>query len=469
MLKLKQFILNNIYWIVCLSATIILAFFIVHNAQWLIGDDAIIIKKTGSGIPFSIFDTVSPSSGRYYPLAYYAYNILILFNNGVVSVQQHYILVALGFSFFSIFIFLLNKEIFKKYTVKKYITNSLAFLFSFMIIQRAYTTFSYVFSTIWIDYLLLIVFMFFSYQFYNSQKYIFAIIAILSILYCVFCIETIFILPMSFGILPLLFSFNNLTKKEKWFNISLISVGLFFLISYYFVVYIHITKAYDGSHGAEISLFQNAINMLMNQKLLLVALLVFALRLYFIFIKKEKYDKFYDTMLLTGFAYTLGCFVLGLNWGMYYMISVLFVSFPILYYFNKYFEMKYLIVIILILSIFHIRNFPKNITTVQKDRIETKGLIETLKVYRDKNYTFVWKDKLLVENNWDKIISNWKKESLSILLTHEFNEPTFKFIENTNERNILFFYPDEYEKTTKLIDRNNMMILLEKDGIIIGY
>ena len=467
--KLKKFILNNIYWIVCLSATIILASFIVHNAQWLIGDDAIIIKKTGSGIPFSIFDTVNPAAGRYYPLAYYAYNILLLFNNGVVSVQQHYILVALGFSFFSFFIFLLNKEILKKYTVKKYITNSLAFLFSFMIIQRTYTTFSYVFSTIWIDYLLLIVFIYFTYQFYKSQKYIFAIIAILAILYCVFCIETIFILPLSFGILPLLFSLNSLTKEEKWFNISLISVGLVFLLSYYFVVYIHITEAYDGSHGAEISLFQNAINMLMNQKLLLVALLVFALRLYFIFIKKEKYDKFYDTMLLTGFAYTLVCFVLGLNWGMYYMISVLFVSFPILYYFSKYFELKYLIVIILILSTFYIRNYPKNIITVQRDRIETKGLIETLKIYRDKNYSFVWEDELLVENNWDKVMSDFKNESLSILLSHEFNDPSFKFIKKSNAGNNLFFYPNEYEKNSKLIDRNKNTIISEKAGIIIGY
>jgi hypothetical protein len=260
-----------------------------------------------------------------------------------------------------------------------------------------------------------------------------------------------------------------LSKKEKWFSISLIFVGLFFLLTYYFVVYINIIEAYDGSHGSENNLFQNAINMLMNQKLMLVALLILVLRLYFVFIKKEKYHKFYDTMLLTGFVYTLGCFVLVLNWGMYYVISVLFVSFPILYYFNKYFKMKYLSVIILFLSVFYIRNYPKNIIAIQRNRIETKELIETVKAYSDMNYTFVWKDRVLVENNWDKTMSDWKKVSLSTLLSHEFNDPSFKFIENSNVENILFFYPAENYKILKSIDRNKTTIISEKQGIIIGY
>ena len=467
--KLKQFGLNNISWLVWLLTTLTLAFFIVHNAQWLIGDDAIIIRKTGSGIFFSIFDTITPESGRFYPLAYYAYNILLFFNNGVVSVQQHYILIALSFLLFSFFIFFLNKEILKKSTSEKYVTDSLALLFLFMIIQRSYSTFSHIFTTIWIDYLLVIVFIFFTYQFYKSQKIYFAIIAVLSISYCVFCFETIFILPISTGFLPLLFSLNNLSKKEKWFSISLIFVGLFFLLTYYFVVYINIIEAYDGSHGSENTLFQNAINMLMNQKLMLVALLILVLRLYFVFIKKEKYHKFYDTMLLTGFVYTLGCFILVLNWGMYYVISVLFVSFPILYYFNKYFKMKYLSVIILFLSVFYIRNYPKKIIAIQRNRIETKELIETVKAYSDMNYTFVWKDRVLVENNWDKTMSNWKKTSLSALLSHEFNDPSFKFIENSNVENILFFYPAESYKILKSIDRNKMTIISEKHGIVIGY
>lgn len=469
MKKLKQFVLNDISWLPWLITTLTLMFFIVHNGQWLLGDDAIIILKTGSGIPFSIFDTITPTSGRFYPLAYYAYNILLIFNTGEVSVQHHYILVALGFLFFSFAIFFLNKKILEKSTAKKYVTDSLALLFSFMVIHRSYSTFSHVFTTIWVDYLLLTVFIFFTYQFYKSQKSYFAIIAILSISYCVFCIETIFILPISVGCLTLLFSFNNLSRKEKWFSVSLIFVGLSFLITYYFVVYIHITSAYDGAHGSENTLFQNVIKILMNQKLLLVALLVLALRLYFIFIKKDKYNKFYDTMLLTGLAYTFGCFFLGLNWGMYYVISILFVSFPILYYFNKYFEMKYLGAIILFLSIFYIRNYPKNIAAIQRNRIETKELIETLKTYRDKNYTFVWKDELLVENNWDRIMSDWKNSSLSVLLSHEFNEPSFKFTENSDVAKVLFFYSDEYYKTSKSIDRNNITIISEKGGIIIGY
>ena len=106
--KLVNFIRNYYSWIIWLVATMILSYFIVHNAQWLIGDDAIIIKKTGSGQAFSIFDTINPEAGRFYPLAYYAYNILLLFNKGQISVEQHYILVSIGFFIFSFFIFFNN-------------------------------------------------------------------------------------------------------------------------------------------------------------------------------------------------------------------------------------------------------------------------------------------------------------------------------------------------------------------------
>ena len=65
MKRIINIVQNNLSWIIWAIATFILPWFIVENAQWLIGDDAIIIKKTGSGIPFSIFDTIKPESGRF--------------------------------------------------------------------------------------------------------------------------------------------------------------------------------------------------------------------------------------------------------------------------------------------------------------------------------------------------------------------------------------------------------------------
>lgn len=465
--KLVNFIRNYYSWIIWLVATMILSYFIVHNAQWLIGDDAIIIKKTGSGQAFSIFDTINPEAGRFYPLAYYAYNILLLFNKGQISVEQHYILVSIGFFIFSFFIFKLSKDILSSFSLKKNVIDLISLLFSFMIIQRAYTTFSHVFSTIWFDYLLLIVFIFYTYQFLKTQKTYQAIISLLAILYCVFCIENIFILPISFGFLLLLFNFKHLSKKEKVFSYSLIAVGLFFLIIYYFVVYRHIIQAYDGSHGAGLSLVENAIDMMLSQKLIIVAVIVYVFRLYMITAKNEKYNKFYDTMFLTGFAYTLGCFVLKLNWGMYYMISVLYTGFPVLYFLHKYINPKYAAIIIVLISAFYIRNFPKNIKTVQTNRFETKSLIKTLEKYKNKNYEFVWRDEVFTSNNWDKTLSDWKKESLSTVLSHEFRDKDFKFQKESVAANILFFFPEEYKKySLQFINEEN--IISQKSGIIIG-
>ena len=465
--KLINFIRNYYSWIIWLVATMILTYFIAHNAQWLIGDDAIIIKKTGSGQAFSIFDTIKPESGRFYPLAYYAYNILLLFNNGEISVEQHYIFVSIGFFIFSFFIFKLSNDILSSFSSKKYVIDLISLLFSLMVIQRAYTTFSYIFSTIWVDYLLLMVFIFYTYQFIKTQKTYQATISLLAILYCVFCIENIFILPITFGFLLLLFNFKSLSKKEKVFSYSLIAVGLLFLIIYYFVVYRNIINAYDGSHGTEMSLVGNAIDMMLSQKLIIVAVIVFVFRLYMITAKNEKYNKFFDTMFLTGFAYTLGCFILKLNWGMYYMISVLFTGFPVLNFLHKYINLKYATIIIVLLSAFYIRNFPKNIKSVQTGRIETKSLIETLKEYKYKNYVFVWRDEVFTSNNWDKTLSDWKKGSISTVLSHEFKDEDFKFLKESVATEILFFFPEEYQKYTPLlIDKEN--IVSDKSGIIIG-
>ena len=77
----------------------ILAFLIIYNAGWIIGDDAIVIRHTGWGHFFNPADTVTPSAGRFYPLAYVIYNILPIFQ--LYSVNAHFALHTLVFILFS--------------------------------------------------------------------------------------------------------------------------------------------------------------------------------------------------------------------------------------------------------------------------------------------------------------------------------------------------------------------------------
>lgn len=464
MKRIINIVQNNLSWIIWAIATFILSWFIVENAQWLIGDDAIIIKKTGSGIPFSILDTIKPESGRFFPLAYYAYNILLLFNKTAISVQQHYILVSIAFFIFSFFLFRLSREVTYRFSNNKILSDVIALLFTFMILQRSYVTFSHVFSTIWIDYLLLMIFIYYVYKFIYTNKNIFAIIAFAAILYCIFCIETIFIIPASVGTLLLIAGLTRKSRNETVFGASLLLLAITYLIIYYFVVYRFTVNAYDGSHGAERTLIQNAMDMLLNQKLIIVSLLILPVRMYMVLVKKESYEVLFDSLLLTGLAFAFGSFVLGLNWGMYYMISVLFVGFPILYFTIKYLKIKYALLIVGLLSIFYIRNYPKNIQTVQTNRLETKSLIDQLSDYYNQDYTFVWRDEVLVEQNWDKIMSEFKHESLTTLLRHEFNQKDFIFKTQSETAKSLHFYPDEYRK---ILWDNNLEILTEKSGVIV--
>ena len=463
--KLIKSTLANYPWIIWIALTTTLAFFILHNAQWLIGDDAIIIKKTGSGLAFSIFDTINPEGGRFYPLAYYAYNILLLFNLNPITAHHHYLLVSLAFLLFSFFVFKTNRKIINETNKSKHILNLIALLFSFMIIQRAYTTFSYVFTTAWIDYLLIPIFIYFTYLFFKTQKTVYATTALLSIIYCVFCIEVIFIIPLSLGTALLLLGYKTMTKKEKTYSYSLIAIALIFLSLYYFLVYQHTTSAYDGSHGSTDNHIQNAFKMLLNQKLLIVAIGVFLYRVYLVLIKKKEIIIIFDSLLLTGLAFTFGCFILKLNWGMYYMISVIIVSFPTLYYIVKYINIKYALLLTSVISLFYVRNFPENITTVQEHRLSTTELIDMLKTHREKDYNFVWRDEVLIDNNWDKILSDWKEESLKTLLKHEFTEISFEFQSESKSELDLLFFPVEYENVTKL--NKDSLDIINNDGNII--
>ncbi len=464
MRRIINIIQNNFFWIVWGVATIILSWFIVKNAQWLIGDDAIIIKKTGSGIPFSVYDTILPESGRFYPMAYYGYNILLLFNKTVVSVQQHYVLISIAFLIFSLLVFKLSREVTSKYCKSKLLVNVIGLLFTFMILQRSYVTFSHLFSTIWIDYLLLMIFIYYAYKFLTTNKTIFGIISFVAVLYCVFCIETIFIIPATSGMLILIVGKHNKSRSQIVFGASLLLLAIIYLVMYYFIVYRFTISSYDGSHGADSTFIQNAINMLLNQKLLIVSLFLLLIRLYMIIAKKDKYDILYDTFLLTGLAFALGCFILGLNWGMYYMISVLFVGFPILYNLTKLLKTKYALLIVVLLSLFYIRNYSKNIQTVQKSRLETKALVNDLRKYYEQNYAFIWRDEVLLDQEWDKVMSQFKHESLTTLLKHEFDLQDFEFNDKTDKTQYLCFYPDEYRKISW---DNKLKILNEKSGIII--
>ena len=79
----------TIFWLAMMAYLGVCVYFMIHNAYWQIGDEAIVISHTGMGKPFSPkgFEGMVSSYGRLYPFAYnnipnlFILIIIIIFNN----------------------------------------------------------------------------------------------------------------------------------------------------------------------------------------------------------------------------------------------------------------------------------------------------------------------------------------------------------------------------------------------------
>ena len=369
----KNFLLKSLFYGLSALVTGVLAFFIIYNAGWIIGDDAIVIGHTGWGHFFNPADTVEPAAGRFFPFAYIIYNILPICQ--LYSVNAHFGLHALIFIFCCVVSFW---AAYKAVDAKQFVWQDyvLALSAGLICIARAYCNFLDAYSTIWVDYTLVMIWALSCYYVHKHQSLAAMITGLLCVTWLTYCLETNFVFPLSYGIIGLLFTRNKSTKLEKAYLWSLVATGVLFLVLYFFICFLHIENAYDGSHGQEITLIGNAIKMFIAQKVLWVVLILVCWRAYRILIKKEEFE-FWDTMLLTGCAYCCGCAVMKLNWVLYYSLASLFMVPAIVHYLHKYLGSKWAWVVMLALGLFTFRKVPGYIKQNQKDR---KGSSETIEI-----------------------------------------------------------------------------------------
>ena len=67
-----QKVYQAVLWIALACFLAVCMFFQIHNAQWLLGDEAIVMNATGMDKAFSPlgFSGMITSYGRFYPFAY---------------------------------------------------------------------------------------------------------------------------------------------------------------------------------------------------------------------------------------------------------------------------------------------------------------------------------------------------------------------------------------------------------------
>ena len=416
----------------CLTALLaVCSYFLIHNAWWIIGDEAIVVSHTGMGKAFLPTGfPVMPSEGRLYPFAYNLYDVLLLFNSGYISPQAHYILQAIALVIFGVFFALIGLHILKdKPAVWKY---SITFCLVAIVIVRVLPEFITCYTGAWIIFMFLPLFLYCTIRFDETEHWGYGVIALLIINYIIYCYENVCTIPFAIGVCSLLFNYKNLSRSKKIFNVMLIAGCLLFLSIWVFAILPQATHFY--SHKAETSHLMNAIKIFIAQKIYWLAAITLIFRAVQIFRKKSSYS-FYDSLLLASFAYFLGTAILKLNFTYYYNVGAFVALIAVLYFCKEYLKPHWICVLFVVLAIFYGRKYPSIISKAQKDRITSQSHITQLAETSKKMHIYwfspyfedqdnLWADVRNCQRGRLEIILHWYMQSdeLTIIEKEDFDE-----------------------------------------------
>jgi hypothetical protein len=354
---------------------IIGAFFIVHDAQWIIGDDAIVMGYSGWGKWFPMSHTIIPESGRFFPTAYQMYNLYAPFFDGQMSAQALYLYHAIffvigsGICFYLIQDILKNREVIWRYGI--------ALLAAVFYVGRTYPAYVNCFTTAWFGCSTTMVILLLAYLFYTKKNIWCGVIAFLILVWTTYSGESAFMRPLAWGACGLLLMWRKSTKWERAFHIGLVADAVIFLLVYFFFIFLKIQTAYDGSHGTEVTFIGNMISILVAQKFLWIAAIVLCVRIWDV-LKNKVEITFYDLFLLTAGAMCVGGFILKLNWVTYYNGAALMCLPAVVYYLNHYLKPYWTALIMLVFAGWYGIKVPQTIKEINWQRQDSHQFMTVL-------------------------------------------------------------------------------------------
>ena len=325
--------LSSFAYIVYALIVAILAFYIIFNANWILGDQWQNIRTTGLGGIMHSSDFCFPNNGRFWPFALLHYNILLLFQ--CTSPTAHYVLNALLFIVFSVAIFIvIRKSILQKGT--SFVWNNVTILLAscYLLFREHFVFLDLIYGETILA-VLFALFMICAIRFYQTSNLICGIVALLSAVYATYCKEPTFAVFMTFGTTMLIFNFKKLTRAQKTFSSLLILNAIVFLFIY-LVFYKQDSGYCPSQYGT--TPFGILFTYMMQKKILLIAIPLVLWRLIKITIHRERDHIFYDALLFSGIAYILVICVLRLL-NAYYILPALVLITPAIVYF-VYFYFK---------------------------------------------------------------------------------------------------------------------------------
>lgn len=406
---MKESILwRNTMYALWTMITLTCAFFIVYDAQWLLGDDAIVMRFIGWGNFFPASHTICPESGRFFPFSYLMYNLLPCFLSGQISATAVYAYQAIWFIVFAWMSFYLVQEMLKEYSAKwRY---AIALCTTIFLIGRYYPGFINCYSTSWFGAVLNVATILFANKFYTTKKWFYGLLSLSILIWMTYCSEVSFVVPLAWGVcaLPL---WKESTKNERVFHLSLIANAFVFLVIYFFAVYLKTVSSYDGAHGEEVTLFGNAIKILMAQKFLWVVMLLFGIRVWDICRNSKEYT-IYDVLILVAAAHCLGGFILKLNWVLYYNRAIVIALPAVIYFATKYTHQYVLFILMALFAAFYGAKVPKNIQKIREDRNSTFEFVDAVvRAQQETKYSIYLFSVAETDTSYDGELIRWLYDS----------------------------------------------------------
>lgn len=407
---------------ICIYALLvgILTFFIVHNAAFVLGDQAQFLTTTALGEMLPLSRYVIPVLGRFFPLGITDYNVLLLFLNEP-SATAHFVINAICFILCAILLFMLCVDILKEKMTLNY---TIAAISSFFLLARVYLVFIDLIFPERLMTLMIIAFIFLAYRFWNTEKTAYLIGSVLSAVYLTYCKEPVFGALFIFSGLVLCFA-RNISQRKKIFLWLLVINSIVFIVLYYFLIFRGIVSAYNGAHG-ESNVWKTYFHMLYSQKILLFSVPILLYRIYEFLFKKDKEHIFFDAMLLSGFAYFGACLLLGLNFTYYYFPAVCIMTPAVLYFLNHYFKKRWVLLAMAFLCLFYAVKIPKVIQDSQNGRLTTYAKVEALVNDYKAGYELVWQE-CTEEIEYEQILCEWRRASLQAYVNYILKDKSYLF------------------------------------------